>query len=123
LPKRLNPEICKCNFPRDHILIKLFEPPVGPSGLPDGLFSNQKSQFGKILVGLRLENVDIVCGHLEYFTDVWDFYDHLLHFVFIWYMVYPVLVSYTKKNLASLRSLTSIPACDTPPSSALIFFR
>jgi hypothetical protein len=33
----------------------------GPShaGLPDGLFSNQKSQFGKILEGLKLENVDI----------------------------------------------------------------
>jgi hypothetical protein len=37
------------------------------TGLPDGLFSNQKSQFGKILDGLRLENVDIFNGHLEYF--------------------------------------------------------
>jgi hypothetical protein len=27
--------------------------------LPDGLFSNQKSQFGKFFQGLRLENVDI----------------------------------------------------------------
>jgi hypothetical protein len=32
-------------------------------GLPDGLFSNPKSQFGKILEGLRLENVDIFYGH------------------------------------------------------------
>jgi hypothetical protein len=29
------------------------------SGLPDGLFLNQKSQFGSILEGPRLENVDI----------------------------------------------------------------
>jgi hypothetical protein len=43
----------------------------GP-GLPDGLFSNQKYQFGSILEGLRLENVDIFYGHSEYFTDIWD---------------------------------------------------
>jgi hypothetical protein len=34
--------------------------------------SNQKSQFGKILEGLRLENVVIFYGHLEFFTDIWD---------------------------------------------------
>jgi hypothetical protein len=43
----------------------------GP-GLPDGFFSNQKSQFGYILEGPRLENVDICYGHLEYFTDIWN---------------------------------------------------
>jgi hypothetical protein len=41
-------------------------------GLPDGFFSNQKSQFGKILEGLRWENVNIFYGHLEYFTNFWD---------------------------------------------------
>jgi hypothetical protein len=40
--------------------------------LPDGLFSNQKSQFGKNLQGVRLENVDIYYGHLEYFMDTWN---------------------------------------------------
>jgi hypothetical protein len=40
--------------------------------LPDGLFSNQKSQFGQIFEGLGLENVDIFYEHLEYFTDIWD---------------------------------------------------
>jgi hypothetical protein len=40
--------------------------------LPDGLFSNQKSQFGKILEGLRLENVYIFYGHWEYFMEIWD---------------------------------------------------
>jgi hypothetical protein len=42
------------------------------TGLPDGLFSNQKSQFGSIWEGLRLENVNIFYGHLKYFTDIWD---------------------------------------------------
>jgi hypothetical protein len=45
---------------------------LADSGLPDGLFSNQKSQFGQILDGLRWENVDIFYVHLEYFTDIWD---------------------------------------------------
>jgi hypothetical protein len=53
------------------------------AGLPDGLFSNQNSQFGKILDGLRLENVDINYGHLEYFTVVWDF------LMTIWYILCP----------------------------------
>jgi hypothetical protein len=41
-------------------------------GLPDGLFSNQKYQFWYILSGLRLVNVYIVYGHLEYFMEIWD---------------------------------------------------
>jgi hypothetical protein len=39
--------------------------------VPDGLFSNQKSQFGKILEGLRKENVGIFYDNLEYFTAIW----------------------------------------------------
>jgi hypothetical protein len=41
-------------------------------GLPDGLFSNQKYQFGQILQGLRLENVYIFYDHSEYVLDTWD---------------------------------------------------
>jgi hypothetical protein len=51
------------------------------AGLPDGLFSDQKSQFEYILEVFRLENVDIFWVHLEYLTDVWDI---LRHFVLIW---------------------------------------
>jgi hypothetical protein len=40
--------------------------------LPDGLFSNPKKQCGPILEGLRLSNVDIFYGHLEYLTEIWD---------------------------------------------------
>jgi hypothetical protein len=64
-------------------------------GLPDGLVSNQKSKFGQILEGPRLENDDIFYGHLGYFMTIRDFCFHLVHF-------FPVLVSYTKKNLATL---------------------
>jgi hypothetical protein len=34
-------------------------------GLPDGLFSNQKSQFGQILDGLRMKNAGMFYGHME----------------------------------------------------------
>jgi hypothetical protein len=40
--------------------------------LPDGLFSIQKSQFGQILEGHRLENDDIFYGRLEYLTAILD---------------------------------------------------
>jgi hypothetical protein len=42
------------------------------TGLPDGLFASQKSQVGKNFQGLRLKNVNIFYGHLEYFMDIWD---------------------------------------------------
>jgi hypothetical protein len=56
------------------------------AGLPDGLFSNQNSQFGKKFKGLRLENADIFYGHLEYFIDIWDILYPFVTFVFIWYI-------------------------------------
>jgi hypothetical protein len=49
------------------------EPQMGlQPGLPDGLFLNQIYQFGYILEGLRLDNVNIFYGHLEYFMDIRD---------------------------------------------------
>jgi hypothetical protein len=41
------------------------------AGLPDGLFSNQKSQFWLNLEGLRMGNVVILYHQLEYFTAIW----------------------------------------------------
>jgi hypothetical protein len=41
------------------------------AGLPDGVFSKQKSKFGSILEGLRMENIGIFYVHLEYFTAIW----------------------------------------------------
>jgi hypothetical protein len=40
------------------------------SDLPDGISSNQKSQFGKILEGLAMEDICIFYGHLFYFTAI-----------------------------------------------------
>jgi hypothetical protein len=41
--------------------------------------------LGKKFQGLRLENVGIIYGHLEFFMNIWD-YDHSVHFVSIWYI-------------------------------------
>jgi hypothetical protein len=71
------------------------------AGLPDGLFSNQKSQFGGIFQNLRWRNVDIFEFLFGMFYGYMHIYDHLVHFVFIWY-IFPVLVSCKKKNLATL---------------------
>jgi hypothetical protein len=39
--------------------------------LPDGLFLYQKSQLGKILEGLLIEDVGVFRGHFVYFTAKW----------------------------------------------------
>jgi hypothetical protein len=41
------------------------------TGLPDGIFQNQKFQFGYILEGLGTDEVDISFGHLEYIAAIW----------------------------------------------------
>jgi hypothetical protein len=57
------------------LLIKTFQE-VQPShdrtetGLPDGIFSNQKSQIGQIFRGFQWKRL-AVFGHLVYFTDIW----------------------------------------------------
>jgi hypothetical protein len=38
--------------------------------LPDGIFSNQKSNFGQILEGLGMKKVGIFYGLLEYITAI-----------------------------------------------------
>jgi hypothetical protein len=39
--------------------------------LPDGLFSNQKSQFGHILEGFETENVFIFYDNMECLMAIW----------------------------------------------------
>jgi hypothetical protein len=60
------------------------------AGLPDGIFSNQKSQFGCIFQGLGMENV----GTYMYFMVIWyillpfgTFCGLLTNFSRIWYVV------------------------------------
>jgi hypothetical protein len=71
--------------------------------LPDGFFKPKipiRAYFGGPYIDGKM---------FLYFMAIWSilrtfgiFYDHLVHFVFIWYTYIPVLVSCTKKNLATL---------------------
>jgi hypothetical protein len=71
-------------------------------GLPDGIFSNQKSKFGSILEGIAMEAVGIFHGHVVYFKAVWYIcWPFGIFYIGIWY-IFPVLVCCTKKNLATL---------------------
>jgi hypothetical protein len=60
------------------------------SGLPNGMFSNQKSQFGK--KNFRASDWKMLIYFMaigKYFMDKYlgySTYDHSLHFVFIWYI-------------------------------------
>jgi hypothetical protein len=63
------------------------------TGLPDGIFSYQKSQFGYMLEGLEMENVGIFYGHLKYVTSTGRFFvrlkifgRHLIYFPPFWYI-------------------------------------
>jgi hypothetical protein len=40
------------------------------AGLPDGIFSNQKFQFGLIVEGLAMEDVGLCYDHLILFTAI-----------------------------------------------------
>jgi hypothetical protein len=55
-------------------------------GLPDGMFSNQKSKFGQILDGIGMEKVGKLVGHLEYNTDIWYILCPFGNLVAIWYI-------------------------------------
>jgi hypothetical protein len=54
-------------------------------GMPDGIFSNQKLQFGYILESLRMETVGIFCAHLEFITAIWCILLSFGNFVVLWY--------------------------------------
>jgi hypothetical protein len=58
-----------------------------------------KVNFG----GLGMKKLLYFCGHLEYFTAIWYIFGHLVNVVVIWY-IFPVLVYFTKKNLATRMS-------------------
>jgi hypothetical protein len=52
------------------------------TGLPDGIFSNQKSKFRYNLQCLAMEDVGIFYGHLIYFTAIW--YTLWTFAIFLW---------------------------------------
>jgi hypothetical protein len=66
-------------------------------------FRTKNPNLGKFWRALDWKKwIYVFYGHLENFTDIWDI------FMTIWYILYsfgtffPVLVSWTKKNLATL---------------------
>jgi hypothetical protein len=63
------------------------------AGLPDGLFSDPKSQFWFVYVGLGMENLGIFYGHFGTFKSIWRilppfgiFCGNLVYFVEICYV-------------------------------------
>jgi hypothetical protein len=69
------------------------------AGLPDGLFSNQKSKFGYILEGHGMDNVFAFYYHLKYFMAIWY---NLLQFGIVCGIFSQFWYVWTKKNLATL---------------------
>jgi hypothetical protein len=69
------------------------------AGLPDGIFSNKKSQFGQIFEGLVMDVVGIFYVYFVYFTAIWYISWPLgtvcVNLVYFWYFG-------TKNNLAAL---------------------
>jgi hypothetical protein len=94
------------NFFLQSFAFRVWLRPCG-AGLPDGLFSNQKSQFGEILECLRLEKYILWPFGIFY----WD----LVHFMVIWYILcsfgtfFRFWVSCTKENLATLLWMVHFP--------------
>jgi hypothetical protein len=86
--------------------LKNFHPKLFTQGGEQGCqmvsFQTKNPNLGKCLRALpRLENVDILYGHLQYSTNTWDslgpfgtFCVHLVHFFRFWY--------HAPKNLATL---------------------
>jgi hypothetical protein len=70
--------------------------------LPDGIFSNPKSQFWQILEGLGMEKDGIFYGHLDNTTDVYYIFNAIWQFSGNLVYISPVLVYCVKENLATL---------------------
>jgi hypothetical protein len=75
--------------------------------MPDGVLSNQKSQFGQILDCLGMEKVGVFLGHLLHFMAIRKFSINLVY------------LSQFKKNLATLL-LTIQPSNSRLATSVLI---
>jgi hypothetical protein len=58
---------------------------LGKPGLPDGIFSSQKSKFGKFLEGLATKDVMAIWYILQPYGI---FYGHLVYLLVIWYIFY-----------------------------------
>jgi hypothetical protein len=55
-------------------------------GLPDGIFSNQKSKFGQILEGLAMADALVFYVRLNILKPFGIFYVNLVYFKIIWFI-------------------------------------
>jgi hypothetical protein len=67
-------------------------------GLPDGLFSDKKSQFGYILEGIAMEDFGTFYVILVYFMAICYIYVHLLYFLVIWHISPHFGILYQEKS-------------------------
>jgi hypothetical protein len=66
--------------------------------LPDGIFSNQNLQFGKIFYSLAMKDVVIFLTVGLFYGHFCIFYDHLVYFVIIWYIFPRFGIFYKEKS-------------------------
>jgi hypothetical protein len=76
--------------------------------LPDGIFSYQKSQFWYTLVGLGVENFDIVYGHLVFlhiavWFILWSVCRYVLYIFHAFYHVVPKIATLRYTELKWLK--------------------
>jgi hypothetical protein len=78
-------------------------------GLPDGLFSSQKSQIWFIFVGLRMEHLDMFYVHFYTFKSIWCILTPFVTFCDNLVLTYfPTLVCLNDKNLATLHACMGV---------------
>jgi hypothetical protein len=90
-----------CSNPSTSFRNKMAEFCIKRQGCQMVCFQTKNPKLGKFYRALD-------CKMFIYFIAIWNilwrfgiFCDHLVHFVFTWY-IFPVLVSFIKKNLATL---------------------
>jgi hypothetical protein len=78
-------------------------PPLFGTALSNGLqiFKKKKSNFDQFWKALQWKMLVLFMTVCSILSPDGKFYGHFVHFVVIWY-IFPVLVSCTEKNLATL---------------------
>jgi hypothetical protein len=66
--------------------------------LPDGIFSNPKSQVGSILEGLAIEDAGVFYGLLVNFPAIWYILGHFCKFMVIWFIFPRFGILYHEKS-------------------------
>jgi hypothetical protein len=66
-------------------------------------FQTRNPNLGKFWTASDWKKLIFICGHLEYFTDIWDILCPFgMYIMWSFGIFFPVLVCCTEKNLATL---------------------